>query len=138
MVPFSRHLIEQYVNSAQDIYRVRQVRFMICLLDDETPIGAIDLFDFEPKHLHAGVGILVDTAYRQKGFAAEALNLLETYAVDALGLKNLYCTILEDNTKSIYLFEGRGYQRIGHKRNWFNAGGKWLDEYLYQKELTGA
>ena len=33
LVPFSRKLIEDYVRSAQDIYSVKQVRFIICLIE---------------------------------------------------------------------------------------------------------
>ena len=51
LVPFSRKLIEDYVSSAQDIYSVKQVRFIICLVKTVREIGAIDLFDFDPYHL---------------------------------------------------------------------------------------
>jgi diamine N-acetyltransferase len=43
LVPFSRKLIEDYVSSAQDIYSVKQVRFIICLVECDREVGAIYL-----------------------------------------------------------------------------------------------
>ena len=136
MVPFSRELITQYVNSAQDIYAVKQVRFIITILDDLTPIGSVDLFDFSPKHQHAGVGILVEEEHRGKGYALEALNLIDEYALNVIGIRNLYCNILEDNKSSQRLFERAGYVEIGRKVKWFNDQIDWLDEIMYQKVLV--
>ena len=49
---------------------------------DEKDIGTIELFDFEPTHLRAGVGIwIADESERQKGFAKEALQLLINYSL---------------------------------------------------------
>jgi diamine N-acetyltransferase len=136
IVPFSRELIQQYVNSAQDIYAVKQIRFMICSTDTKKSIGAIDLFDFDPRHQRMGIGILIDKNERQNGYASEALELVEVYALDQIGIRNLYFNILEDNQDSIRLFEQAGFVKIGHKKNWFNHSGKWLDELMFQKELV--
>lgn len=57
--PFSHYSIEQFIQEQQaGIYRCGQLRLMIDDTAGET-IGAIDLFDFEPQHERAGVGILV-------------------------------------------------------------------------------
>ena len=60
LVPFSKKLIEDYVNSAQDIYAIKQLRFIICLLNTDKAIGTIDLFDFDPYHQKVGLGILIE------------------------------------------------------------------------------
>ena len=67
--PFSHYSIEQFIQEQQaGIYRCGQLRLMIDDTAGET-IGAIDLFDFEPQHERAGVGILVyDPAQRGKGY----------------------------------------------------------------------
>jgi diamine N-acetyltransferase len=115
LVPFSKELITQYVNSAQDIYTVKQIRLIMTALDDLTPIGSIDLFDFSPRHQRAGVGILVDNHHRGKGYALEALSLIDEYALTVVGIRNLYCNILEDNEASQRLFEKAGYVQVGRK-----------------------
>ncbi len=136
LVPFSKHLIEQYVNSSQDIFKFRQLRLMIALNDSQETIGAVDLFEFDPRHQRAGVGILIEPEFRGKGMAKESLQLLENYVLSVLGIRNLFCNILEDSEDSIKLFERCNYQIIGKKKNWFNDNGVWLDEYMFQKELV--
>jgi diamine N-acetyltransferase len=136
LVPFSKELITQYVNSAQDIYTVKQIRLIMTALDDLTPIGSIDLFDFSPRHQRAGVGILVDNDHRGKGYALEALSLIDEYALTVIGIRNLYCNILEDNEASQRLFEKAGYVQVGRKIKWFNDQVDWLDEIMYQKVLV--
>lgn len=116
--PFSHYSIEQFIQEQQaGIYRCGQLRLMIDDTAGET-IGAIDLFDFEPQHERAGVGILVyDPAQRGKGYGAEALALLEEYARTVLRLRQLWCNVLADNVPSLTLFERAGFRRVGVKRS---------------------
>lgn len=136
LTPFSKELLEHYVHSAQDIYAVKQIRLMIDELASHKTVGAIDLFDFDPRHQHAGVGILIDPDFRKKGFAADAIVLIKKYARDIVGIRNLSATIIEDNKASIQLFEKAGFQKIGQRKKWFNKGVVWLDELIYQCELV--
>ncbi|MGB1103686.1 MAG: GNAT family N-acetyltransferase [Crocinitomicaceae bacterium] len=133
IAPYSKHLIEAYVNAAQDVFQLRQVRFIICEKSTDKPCGAIDIFDFEPIHQRGGVGILIDELYRSKGYALDALLVLDEYALNHLGIRNLFCSIQGDNQASINLFEKAGYESVGRRKNWYNTRGKWVDELLFQK-----
>lgn len=135
-VPFSRHLIEQYVQSAQDLFAVRQIRFMICSNESHKAIGSVDLFDYEPIHQRLGLGILIESAERNKGLGLQALKLVAHYALNGIGVRNLYCSILGDNAASRRLFEKAGFIEIGCRKDWYNHNGTWVDEYLYQKQLV--
>lgn len=130
--PFSRFLIEEYIKTSQDVFANKQVRFVI--MHENHRAGFIDLFDIDFTHLRAGVGILVVDQFRGKGIAKEALVLLCDYA-NELNLKQLYCSIREDNDKSIKLFTATGYQQMATKRNWRKVKDRWFDEYDYQKML---
>lgn len=80
------------------------------------------MFDFEPQHERAGVGILVyDPAQRGKGYGAEALALLEEYARTVLRLRQLWCNVLADNVPSLTLFERAGFRRVGVKKEWIRT-----------------
>ncbi|MEX1001873.1 MAG: GNAT family N-acetyltransferase [Crocinitomicaceae bacterium] len=136
LVPFSKEIMSRYIENAQDIYALKQVRFVITEVTNLSAIGTIDLFDFEPKHQRAGVGILIDEEHRGRGYAYEALSLIEDYALNVVGIRNLYCNILEDNEESQRLFEKVGYVQVGRKINWHNALIDWLDELMYQKVLV--
>ena len=136
LTPFSKDLIQHYVLTAQDIYAVKQLRLMIDDITIQKTIGAIDLFDFDPKHQYAGIGILIDTPYRKNGSASQALNLLKVYARDVIGIRNLTARIHEDNLPSIMLFEHNGFVRAGVLEKWHNHQGVWMDEYIYQCKLV--
>ena len=109
LTPFSRFDIEQYVlNAGQDIFAAKQLRLMIVISDKA--IGSIDLFDFEPAHKRAGVGIMVVKNERNKGYASEALHVLVEYCFNVLHLHQLFCNISADNQASISLFSKEGFE----------------------------
>lgn len=136
--PFSRHVLKQYIDAAhQDIYSAKQLRLVIDAFAEGTPVarpvGCIDLFDFEPNHLRAGVGILIaEKDDRRKGFATEALKLLVDYCFDTLNLQQLYCNITIDNDPSILLFKKHGFEITGVKKSWLREGNSFKDELLLQ------
>jgi diamine N-acetyltransferase len=136
ITPLSRFTLEQYVLSAgQDIYATRQMRMMIDLKDNTEgikTIGSIDLFEFEPAHQRAGVGILIHDGFRGQGFASEALDLLINYAFETLQLHQLFTNISNENKESIRLFESKGFQFIGTKKDWNRIRNKWQDESMFQ------
>lgn len=131
--PFSRNLMERYIDNAQqDIYEAGQQRFMIEAAGNQT-IGTVDIFDFDPFHERAGVGILVgDKAYRENGYATESLELLRDYCFNYLNLKQLYCNILVENEVSIRLFQKLGFEITGTKKGWIRCGREFKDEYFLQ------
>lgn len=135
LAPYSRFDLEQFVMLAdKDIYVSKQVRFIICKQDDisEIPVGTIDLFNFEPQHKRAGVGIMLLEKERGKGYAAIALDIVIEYSFQFLGLHQLYCNIEEDNKKSINLFTNKGFVIAGRKEDWILRNDKWKSELTLQ------
>lgn len=136
LMPFSKYQIEQYVlNTQHDIYAEKQIRLMIEKVSPGTgsPVaGAIDLFDFDPQHRRAGVGILILENERRKGYATEALDLLISYSFKVLELHQLYCSITVDNQSSIDLFEKAGFIRCAIRKEWRLQSNKWIDELTFQ------
>jgi len=135
--PFSKYILAKYLNdSAKDIYEHKQLRLII-QNENMIPVGAVDLFDFEPYHLRAGVGILIhNKEYRNTGYAGDTLQALSEYALNVLGLKQLYANIADDNTTSINLFEKAGFEKAGLKKYWLKTVNGWKNEILFQKILA--
>jgi diamine N-acetyltransferase len=134
--PYSKYVLRQYLESSQyDIYTSKQLRLVIFQINKpQVQIGAIDLFDFDPFHLRAGVGVIVQSEKdRRKGYAKEALQLLAEYSFSFLKLKQLFCTITENNMASIKLFEESGFEKCGLRKDWIKAPDGWKDEIMYQK-----
>lgn len=134
ITPYSKDVLQFYLDNAhRDIYDVKQLRLVICKMDD-MPLGFIDLFDFDPNNKRAGVGIIVMSEKdRNKGIGGEALQILCRYAFDVLQLRQLYANILEENTQSIHLFEKLGFELVGIKKDWISSNGKFKNELLFQK-----
>ncbi|WP_350288252.1 GNAT family N-acetyltransferase [uncultured Croceitalea sp.] len=134
LVPYSRKVLQLYLDNAhRDIYEVKQLRLCICDKGHNT-IGLIDVFDFNPKNLRAGIGIIVkNDEHRNKGVGEEALDLVSNYTFSTLNLHQLYANILEDNLPSIRLFEKNGFKKIGVKKDWVLTNGIFKNEVLYQK-----
>lgn len=134
--PFSKYILAKYIKESQrDIYESKQVRMIIETLDGKA-VGAIDLFDFDPFHFRAGVGILIhDEKDRKLGYANDALHLLCNYATNYLRLHQLFANITADNLASIQLFKNNGFELVGIKKDWRRTTDGWKNELLFQKIL---
>jgi diamine N-acetyltransferase len=131
--PFSKYVLKQYLENAHlDIFEAKQLRLMIIDTKTHKNLGLIDLFDFNPKHKRAGIGILIDPAFQNKGYASESLELLIKYTFSHLELHQLYANITSDNAKSIKLFESKNFTKVGVKKDWISSKGNFKDEILYQ------
>lgn len=136
-IPFSRFTLKNYIDSIKDIYSDKQFRFVIELIAENKALGFIDLFEFDPFHQRAGVGILIgEKDERGKGYAAESLELLKSYCKNVLQLHCLYCSVGENNKSSLRLFQNAGFVITGKKENWFRNGDNWEDEYFMQYHFT--
>lgn len=132
ITPFSRFFLEQYVLGSQNnIYEDTQLRLIVENLEGRA-CGAIDLFDFDAHHRRAAVGILIEADSRGKGYASEALQIVCDYARNSLNLHQLYCTIDDDNIKSLRLFQKAGFKITGKREDWAWRAGNWVNEHFLQ------
>ena len=134
VTPYYKDVLAYYLENAhRDIYEVKQLRLVISNADNKA-LGLIDLYDFDPKHKRAGVGIvIVNEAERNKGIGSEALRLITNYAFSTLEIRQLYANILEENKRSIHLFQKLGFVKVGVKKDWISSGGVYKNEVLFQK-----
>ena len=131
--PFSKYILKQYLENAHlDIFEAKQLRLLIEEKLTRKQIGMIDLFDFNPIHKRAGIGILIHPKFQKNGFASEALSNLISYCFSHLNLHQLYANISSDNTKSISLFTKHQFKEAGIKKDWNLLNGKFTDEVLFQ------
>lgn len=131
--PFSKFLLKQYLENAHlDIFEAKQLRLVIEETKSEKPVGMIDLFDFNPQHKRAGIGVLIHPDYQKNGFATEALLLLIKYCFTHLNLHQLYANITVDNKNSIALFKKHQFKKVGIKKDWIYNKGIYKDELLFQ------
>ena len=134
VAPFSKYTLKRYIrNSHKSIYETGQLRLMIDLIAGKQTIGTIDIFDFDPFHKRAGIGILIaEEEQRRKGYATMSLKCLTDYCFKTLQLHQLWCNILADNHESIELFQKLGFIQIGIKKDWVKTADGYLDEHMFQ------
>jgi diamine N-acetyltransferase len=137
ITPFSKYILEKYIENAHlDIYQVKQLRLMIDVKENKTrtrTVGTIDLFDFDPFHSRAGVGILIgDKSDRNKGYATLALDKFIDYCFNTLQLHQLYANITTGNEDSLKLFMKCGFRITGRKTDWIKIAGNYLEELILQ------
>jgi diamine N-acetyltransferase len=139
LAPVSRFALRNYLQHATaDFYEVRQLRLVICT--QQKPIGTLDLFNFDPLHQRAGVGITIIESVRRQGYARAALELLLGYAQHTLRLHQLYCTVATDNKASLRLFRQAGFKRVGVRKEWLRKDFFWQDavelQFLLNKKSS--
>lgn len=99
-------------------------------------VGTVDLFEYDPLHGRAGLGILIyDPHDRRLGYALDAVETLCRYARNHLRMHQLWCCIDEENTASRMLFRQAGFREVGIKQDWIWSPEGYRNEILLQKIL---
>mgnify|MGYP003760263017 FL=1 len=132
-VPFSKYVLKQYLENAHlDIFETKQLRLLIEEKNTKNRMGMVDLFDFNPQHRRAGIGILVHPKFQKKGVASIALEMIIRYAFSQLNLHQLYANIITNNKQSISLFKKNNFVMVGEKKDWILSNGAFKNEFLFQ------
>ncbi len=146
--PYSRYQLRKYIEQQGcSLEQDGQLRLVICRLATiehhgqelsvaGDAVGLVDIFEYNQHHARAGVGIVIDHAHRNMGYAADALLTAERYLHTSLHLHQLWCNIESENSVSLTLFKRCGYKEIGIKKDWRLCQGKYCDEILFQKILN--
>ena len=136
-VPFSKWAMKRYIENAHaDIITAQQLRLMMVCKETYSPIGAVDLFEYDAINRRAGLGILIGKqSDRGKGYGADALEIILQYAKEILALHQLYAHVLEENVASCNLFEKVGFIHTGTRKDWILEKGFFKDERIYQRLL---
>lgn len=132
--PVSRFQLDEYVrNNASDIYAERQLRLMIVEAETDTTVGTVDITDFNPHDRRAGVGLFIAAPYRRRGYARQALRLIDEYVSRTLGIHQLWAVVAIDNDASLSMLRACGYNSAGRLRSWLLRDGRYVDVVLFQR-----
>ncbi len=133
--PYSRFQLKEYIAQGGSAFSSGEQRFVV-QTDEGERVGVVDLTNFTPLHARAEVGIALLAKYRGRGYAAEALRLMEDFAQKRLRIHSLYAVVDEDNEPSIRLFSAAGYSVGARLPEWLFREGKYHDAWVYQKILS--
>lgn len=101
-------------------------------------VGLIGLFFKSGAGARASVGYWITPSQRRKGYAAEALGVLTTWALDNAELDRIELYVEPWNDGSWRAAESAGYQREGLLRAWERIDGKPCDMFMYARLTTPA
>ena len=131
--PYSRKQLWDYaVNYNNNIFETGAIRMMVVERDSATPVGCIDIFDFNRFHNRAFVGLYIDSLHRGKGYGVCAMRLALHYACNFLGMHQIVAEVANDNTASIHMLQACGFTVCGTLRQWFRHGSQYSDGLLMQ------
>ena len=107
--PLSQALEERWFDQLLEQQGRDRWHFVICLLADDRALGAIELFDYDPRNGSAGLGIVIgapdDTGH---GHGSDALRALIDFGFGELRLERIWLDVYDDNERA-----HRVYRRVG-------------------------
>lgn len=131
-VPYSRYVLHDYIaTSSGDIYTDKQVRLIIENEEHQT-IGLVDIMNFNPQNRRAEMGIVVQEAFRQKGYGKDAIQEVMRYAKEVLHLHQLYVVVNSSQKPTIGLFLRMGFKETCQLKDWLYDGEVYHDATLLQ------
>lgn len=85
---------------------------------DGTTIGTVSLFEINPHHKTADLGIVIgDKEYWGKGVATEVINTVKEYAFNTLVIERISAEVEEENLPMKKVFEKTSFEQDGIFRN---------------------
>ncbi len=132
--PYSRFQLKEYIARGDSAFSSGEQRFVV-ETDEEGSVGVVDLTNFTPLHARAEVGIALLAKHRGKGYATEAIRLVEEFAKKRLRLHCLYAVVTEGNAASAGLFTSLDYTLAARLPAWHFRDGDYRDALLFQKIL---
>ena len=112
------------------------VFFVVATEPDGRAAGFVELRDIQTTHGWGHLGICIDPIARGRGFAVEALGLLESYARRVLMLRKIVLFVAANNTPARHLYSSTGYTTVGVHHEHYHVGGEWLDAVVMEKNLA--
>ncbi len=106
---FTRQMHEQWLRDKIGSGEVEQ--FIVCMKEDDRPVGSSYLRDIDRTLKTAEYGIFIgEPDARGKGLGAEILNATMDYALGELGLETVSSRAISTNAASIKIFTNYGFK----------------------------
>lgn len=106
-------------------------QFIVCLKEDDTPVGSTFLKDYEPEHRKAEYGIFLGSdRVKGRGIGTESLELTLRFAFENLKLHKVFSRIFEDNEVSIKTLLKCGFHQEGCLKQDVIVNGEYRDLVL--------
>ena len=133
--PWSKDVLLKYIHS-QPGSLVRDGQLRLILEVEGSPLGALDIYDYDPIARKGGLGIVMNQEAQGKGLAKMAMGSFIKHLLQTIGLNMVYAVTPVTNEASIALFESLHFKNSGTLRHWVLQKGQFQDAYLFQLVQT--
>lgn len=96
-------------------------------------IGTAMLFGFDHEAKHAEIGYVFHKDYWNRGYATEAIRLIERFAFKDLGLHKLHARVVDANQASSIVLEKNAFLLEGRFKDYYFIDGCYQDGLFYGK-----
>lgn len=104
-------------------------RFVICLLEDDRPIGRTDLFEIDRQNGSCAFGITIGLPELWgQGLGTDAINALVDFAFGQLRMERVWLDTDDHNARARAAYRKAGFTEEGRLRRAFFQDGRWSDD----------
>ncbi len=105
--------------------------FVICRVEDDRPVGSIDLHDVDLRNGSATLGVVIgDPADTGQGYGSGAIRAIVGFGFDQLRLERIQLEVFDDNEPARRLYERIGFVHEGTRRRAIYRDGTFHDDHL--------
>ena len=131
LIPFSE---AEFKEACEMKERVNPPNIWFSICADGNVVGIAGIHQIKYIQRNAEVSILIgENIYRNKGFASDALKVLEKYSFYTLQMHRLYANVFSGNSPIIEVLAKCGWEREGLLRDAAFWNGKFRNVYIYSK-----
>jgi len=113
---------------SRDPARATNTGFLVCRVDDDTPVGVLNLSEIvRGCFCSAYLGYYGLAPHAGQGHMTEGLALLLEVAFRRFRLHRIEANVQPSNLRSIALVRAAGFVREGYSRRYVKVAGRWRD-----------
>lgn len=129
--PMSQAMEERWFEQMLQDHGKSRYHFVMCLLEDGTPIGSLGLFGLDLVNGNAGIGISIgEKQHWGRGHGTDAMNALLDFGFGQLRLERLWLEVYDFNARARRSYEKSGFVLEGTARRATYRRGRFHDVHL--------
>ena len=129
--PLSLAQVERRIARIADDQGKEVYTFLICLVEDERPIGEVMLTDLDYVNGSASLGIVIGEPDEWgKGYGTDAVRALVDFGFAELRLERIWLEVATDNARAERSYTKAGFTREATLRHDRWEGGRYTDGHI--------
>ena len=129
--PLSLAQVERRIARIADDQGKEVYTFLICLVEDERPIGEVMLTDLDYANGSASLGIVIGEPDEWgKGYGTDAVRALVDFGFAELRLERIWLEVATDNPRAERSYTKAGFTREATLRHDRWEGGRYTDGHI--------